>query len=471
MHTERGQSSGFLIVDALLADGDRARPGHLRTEGEQIAEVLSDELSREVLTALAARHGCEMVEGRARWLVPGGIDPHVHFALPVAGTVTVDDFASGSRAALAGGTTSIIDFVTPARDEPLPAAFATRLSEAESAACDYALHASVTGWRDEIPEELATCVERFGARSVKVYLAYLETIGLEGNDLVAALAAAANLDLTVLMHCEDGARIVQRQRALLAAGKCDPVAHAHSRPPQDEVSAVEAALLLAARTGCRPYVVHVSTAGALHAIAAARAAGQEVLAETCPQYLWRDEREYVAPFERAAAAVMSPPLRPRTDRDALRGAVAAGAFDVVATDHCSFSREQKTRGRDDFTRIPGGVAGVQHRLALLHTLLASEGGADPNAWVRLTSRRPAQVFGHYPRKGCLRPGSDADLVLWDPGAVSTISASSDEQAADQSLYEGQSVRGRADHVWLRGRRVVRDAVVTAVAGSGRYLGR
>lgn len=458
--------NGLVIGGATLVDGDGAREGTLRVEGERIAEVLPAGVDA---AAVAARHGAELVDGRGRWLIPGGVDPHVHFALPVSGTITCDDFASGTRAALAGGTTTIIDFVTPARGEPLRAAVEARLREASASVCDYSLHLSVTEWRDDMAAELRDVSREYGLRSVKFYMAYLETIGLEDDALAAAMKACADLGLTVLVHAEDGAEVARRQRTLLAAGETSPAAHPRSRPPEVEENAVRRALVLARAAGCRLYVVHVSTAGGIAAIAAARAAGQEVFAETCPQYLWLDESVYAAPFEQAAPFVMSPPLRAPAHRDALRAAVLRGDVDVIATDHCAFTRAQKARGRDDFTRIPGGVAGVAHRLALTYTRCVVEGGLAPDAWVRLVCRRPAEIFGLLPRKGSLAPGVDADLVLWDPAAPGVIANEGSQDGSDHTIYEGRRVQGRAERVWLRGLPVAIDGQVSASLAGGRCL--
>lgn len=460
----------YLIAGATLVDGSSARPGGLRTAGESIAEVLPAGLAGHDLADLAARHGCEVVDGTGTWLIPGAVDPHVHFGLRAGRVATSDDFLTGSRAALAGGTTTIIDFITPSRGEALMAAAEARFAESASSTCDYALHASVTQWRDGIAGELAACRRAWGLRSLKLYLAYLETIGLAGEPLAAAMRAAADLDLTVLVHCEDGARIAAEQRALLAAGRRGAGAHPRSRPPDSEESAVAGALALAERAGCRPYLVHLSTAGAVAAVAAARARGQRVLAETCPQYLLFDERVYEQDEALAACYVMSPPLRPASHRQALRSALAGGFFDVVATDHCSFDRAQKSEhGASDFTRIPGGAAGVEHRLVLLYTLGVATGLLAPADWVRLVATRPAEIFGLYPRKGSLLPGADADLVLWDPAPSWTIDAQRSHQRCDHSIYEGQAVRGRPVRVWSRGEVVYAEGRVQAAAGRGRHL--
>ncbi|HPF70120.1 MAG TPA: dihydropyrimidinase [Candidatus Krumholzibacteria bacterium] len=460
----------WLITGAALMTGDGERKGALRTAGGRIAEVLPADLGDEDADALAARHGATRVDGTGLVLVPGAVDPHVHFALPAGGTVTVDDFVSGSQAALAGGTTTIIDFITPSRKQTLVEASELRLAEAAACACDYALHGTVTSWRRDTPADLAAAADRYGLRSLKLYMAYLDSIGLEERDLAKAMGAAAELDLVVLLHCEDGAMIEGQIRELHEAGRRDPEAHALARTARAEGTAVRTAMALAGRTGARPYVVHISTGAAMAAIAAARADGRTVYAETCPQYLLLDEGAYRCPFEHAAAAVMSPPLRPACQADALRGLLGRGAFDVVATDHCAFNLAgQKDRGRDDFTRIPGGAPGVQERLALLWTLGVATGLITPADWVRLTAENPARIFGLWPRKGSLQPGADADLVLWDPFAERIITQATARSRADHSLWEGRRTVGAPVKVWSRGELVLDGERLDAPAGRGLYL--
>ncbi len=460
----------WLITGATLVTGDGLRPGAVRTAGGRIAEVLPADLGGEDPADLAARHGATVVDGAGRLLTPGGVDPHVHFALPAGGTVTIDDFVSGSQAALAGGTTTIIDFITPGRRETLVEASEARLVEAADCACDYALHGTVTSWHRETPADLAAAAERYGLRSVKLYMAYLDSIGLVERDLVHAMQAAAAEDLVVLLHCEDGEAIAGKTRELLESGRRGPDAHPLARTARTEGAAVRSAMVLADRTGCRPYVVHISTGAAMAAIAAARDDGRTVYAETSPQYLLLNDTVYLGEFARAAAAVMSPPLRSACQGDALRGLLARGAFDVVATDHCAFNLAgQKERGRDDFTRIPGGAPGVEERLALLWTLGVDTGLIDAPAWVRMTAENPARIFGLWPRKGSLRPGADADLVLWDPRARRTIGAATAHSRADHSLWEGRETVGAPVKVWSRGELVVDGGRVEAAAGRGLYL--
>lgn len=438
--------SGFVVTGALLVDGRGERPGSLVVRGGRIA----DELPAD---APVPNLGLPVVDGSGRWLMPGGVDPHVHFALPAGGQVTADDFMSGSRAALAGGTTTVIDFVTPERGQSLMEATEKRRREAEAATCEVRLHGSATWWHDGAAADLRAAVERFGLRSLKLYMAYLESIGLADDQLLAAMRAAAELDLTVLVHCELGSEVAARQQTLLAAGQTSPAAHPRSRPPEVEAAAVERALELAAQAGCHLYVVHVSCRESVAAIEAARARGQDVLAETCPQYLLLDDTRYDGPYPDAARAVISPPLRAAGQQDSLRQAVAAGAFDTLATDHCAFTDRQKEQGSSDFTRIPGGAAGVQHRLALTHTALVAEGMLCPPRWVELVAQRPAEIFGLGDSKGRLLSGYDADLVLWNPSWTGVIEGRTDLHPDTISLYEGLAVTGRAERVWRLGREV------------------
>ena len=436
--------SGLIITNARLIDADRDERGGLCAADGRIVEILAADMPADDLDALALRHNAEVIDAHGLWLIPGGVDPHVHFALPMAGTVTVDDFASGSRAALAGGTTTFIDFITPAPGASLIEATEARLLEAESSACDYSFHLTVTCWGPDTASEMKRCRDEFGLNSVKLYLAYLESIGLGDDDLFHAMRAAADLGLIVLLHCEDGKRVLARQHELLAAGRCGVDAHPDSRPAELEEASVRHALKLAARAGCRVYIVHASTAGAVEAVAWARDAGQDALVETCPQYLLLDDSKYRGDPVEAAACVMSPPLRPAGHGAALRRAVSQGMIDTVGTDHCSFTRAQKAAA-EDFTRIPNGAAGVQHRLGLLAAAVPELG---PRDWVRLVSRGPADLFLPEMRKGRLQAGYDADLVLWTPD-ISSFIIDDDAHRCDHSIYRGQQTAGSVRNVWQR----------------------
>jgi dihydropyrimidinase len=447
----------------LVSDG-RCRAGDVLLDGERIAAAGE---------GIAAPSAVQRVVDAAGCLVfPGGIDPHVHLELETQAGRCADDFLSGTRAALAGGTTTVIDFVTPGRDEPLAAALAVRQRAARRSACDYLLHMSVTSWRDGMEAELESCCRDAGIVSVKAYLAYRETIGVSDREFLSLLDAARRLRFLTMVHAESGDMVGYLQRRLLAEGRRSAAHHPDSRPPEVEGDAARRALLMARLAGVPLYIVHVSTQQAIEAVAAARRAGQAAIAETCPQYLLLDEALYRGAPAAAADAVMSPPLRSAEHRQALWQALAEGTVQALGTDHCPFAGEAKERhAEDDFTRIPGGSGGVEYRLSLLYTYGVAAGRITPARFVDLVATRPAKLFGLYPRKGALRPGSDADLVVWDPEKRWTVKAAEQRQRGGSTLYEGMELRGAPRAVISRGETVCHEGRLEAEAGRGRWLGR
>ena len=434
------------------------------------ADVLVDGERIEAVSSEIPPAGARVIDATGRLVLPGAIDPHVHMALPIGGGVTSsDDFVSGSAAALAGGTTTLIDFVTPAPDQSLKSAVKARKAEAEAALCDWSLHASVVSWRDDSAREMAWCVEQ-GLPSFKVYLSYQERgLGLRDGDLLRVMAAAAASRGRVLAHCENGDAVSFLRERLLAQGRRAPRFHAQSRLPEVEEEAVRRAIALAGLAECALYVVHVSTAAAAEAIRHARSRGLAVDGEACPHHLLLDESRYEG--EDAADFVMSPPLRPASEPPALWRAIAGRVLDVVSTDHCPFSRSDRVRDLSDFTRIPNGVAGVEHRLPLLWTHGVLSGRISENRFVELVSTAPARLFGLAPRKGLVQPGADADLVIWDPDRAWEIRAATQRQRCDTTVYEGLRVRGRAETVLLRGRIVVEGGELTGRPNGGRFVAR
>ena len=435
--------------------------GDLRCRDGRIAE-LGSELEHLV--------GEEVIDASGLYVFPGGVDPHVHMSLPVAGTVSCDDFETGTAAAVAGGPTTILDFVHPARGESLLSALAARRQEAATAVTDYGFHMALTWWSDQVPGQMAECVAS-GLPSFKVYLAYKATVGLDDADVVQALAAAAGLPALILVHAEHGEMIELLRDRLAAEGKLEPKYHAISRPPALEGEATNRIAVLAATVGATLYVVHVTCRQSLAALAAARRNGWAVSGETCPQYLLLDDSVYDRPDFEGAAYVIAPPLRPRDHQAALWEALANGDLEIVATDHCPFTMAQKRLGERDFRAIPGGAAGVEHRLALLYTHGVGEGRIDLHRFVDLVSTRPAKRFGLYPRKGEIAPGSDADLVLWDPEATATISAATHHQRCDRTPFEGFSVRGLPAKVIAGGEVRFTDGELRVERGAGRFLER
>jgi dihydropyrimidinase len=336
---------------------------------------------------------------------------------------------------------------------------------------DYGLHMAVTWWGEETAAEMRRCVE-LGVPSFKTYLAYKDTVGLEDRDLVRVFAAAAELDALVLVHAEHGDVVEHLRDRLAAAGELGPAAHPRSRPPEVEGEATARAAMMAAVTGASLYVVHVTCRPAVEAIRAAQSARHRVAGETCPQYLLLDVNAYDAPDFEGAAYVLAPPLRAALHQQVLWQALRDGTLEIVATDHCPFDLAgQKEIGRTDFRRIPGGAAGVEHRLGLLWTFGVGAGRLDERRFVELVSAAPARRFGLYPRKGTIREGSDADLVVWDPQATATISARTHRHRCDCSIYEGFELVGAPTTVVAAGEVRFEDGELAVERGAGRFLER
>jgi dihydropyrimidinase len=449
--------AGTIVSDGRIFQGD------ILIADEKIAAV-----GKKIAKAAGADR---VIEAAGYEIFPGGVDPHVHLELETPAGISSDDFASGSRAALAGGTTSILDFVTPGRSEALLAALAARKAAARKSLCDYGLHMSITSLNEGTAAELALC-RREGIASLKTYLAYKETIGLGDDEFLAALDLARRLNFLVMVHAESGDMVAYLQKKLLAQGKTAAAYHPFSRPPEVEGDAVRRSLLMARLAGAPLYIVHVSSRQGVEAISVARQAGQNVIGETCPQYLLLDESRYRGGGSAAAAVVMSPPLRAEEHQAALWEALAAGYIQTLATDHCPFTlKEKKKFAAADFTMIPNGCGGIEHRLSLLYTFGVQSGKIPLTRFVDLVSTRPAKIFGLYPRKGAIRAGSDADLVIWDPGVKHTISAARQWQRCDHTVYQGIKLRGAPRLVFSRGVAVFENGKINADPGRGEYLAR
>ena len=332
------------------------------------ADLLTDEGRISLIGHLNGDTGAgKVIDATGMYILPGGVDPHVHMHLPAAAAgYSSDDFLTGSRAALFGGTTTIIDFVTPNRGEPLPHALEKRMREAENSLTDYSFHVSPVEWRRSTADEITECI-RMGVTSFKVYMAYKKTIGLDDKDLLKVMTAVGRAGGIVTVHCEEGDAIETLRERYYHDNHTSPLYHALSRPAHLEAAAVKRAIELAARTDCPLYIVHVSAKESLQYIRQARSKGERVYGETCPQYLLLNDTKYTGTFEETAPYVISPPLRTADDSKALWEALADGTLNTVGTDHCPFTMEQKKAGINDFRKIPGGAGGVEHRLALLYT--------------------------------------------------------------------------------------------------------
>ena len=454
---------GILVKNADIITAQRRWLGDIRCRQGRIVE-LGQGLDPGV--------GEESLDAGDLLVFPGGVDPHVHMQLPVAGTVSADDFESGTAAALAGGTTTVIDFVHPQRGEDFVEALRARREEAQTAVADYGLHMAVTWWGEQTAEWIERCVREEGIPSFKIYMAYLETVGLGDQEIIRVLETTGRLGAVVLVHAEHGPIIEHLKEALFAAGQTGPAAHPRSRPPEAEGEANARVAMMARHTGAQIYIVHVTCRQALQAIAEARRYGQRIWAETCPQYLLLDESVYDLPDFESAAYVIAPPIRATEHQEPLWKAVADGTLQTVGTDHCPFDLAgQKELGSDDFRLIPGGAAGVEHRLALLYTHGVNPGRIDLHRFVDLVSTSPARIFGLYPRKGTIEVGSDADLVLWDPAATATVSAATHHHRCDRSIFEGFQTTGAPVTVIASGEIRYHDGTLRVETGAGRFLSR
>ena len=422
--------------------------------------------------ALDAPAGAEIVDAGGQYVMPGGIDPHTHMELPFMGTVSSDDFFTGTAAGLAGGTTSILDFVIPAPGEPLLDAYHAWRGRAQKAAADYGFHVAVTWWDDTVHADMGALVREEGVNSFKHFMAYKNAIMVSDETMFHSFRRALELGAMPTVHAENGELVYQLQRELMAAGDIAPAAHARSRPPTVEGEAADRAIRFAQVIATPLYIVHVSTADATEAITRARAAGQRVYGEVLAGHLLLDESVYDTPdFARAAAHVMSPPFRPRSHSDALWNGLRAGNLQTTATDHCCFNAGQKAAGRDDFTLIPNGTGGIEDRMGVLWTHGVGTGRLTRQEFVAVTSTNAARIFNLYPRKGSLIVGADADLVVWDPAATRTISAATHRMNVDFNIFEGLELTGVPSHTVAGGAIVYARGDLRAVRGAGRYLRR
>jgi dihydropyrimidinase len=455
---------GILIKNGEIITASDRFVGDVYCDGGTIKAVAPD-LSTQ-------RADDTVIDASGQLVLPGGVDAHVHMELPFMGTESSDDFETGTAAGVAGGTTTIVDFVIPARGQHLLDGLAMWREKARKAVADYAFHMAVTWFSDRTLSELEACVREHGIPSFKTFMAYRGAIGIEDPELIEVMETASRLGALVTVHAEHGDAVVALQKKFVREGKLTPKYHAMSRPSPVEGEATGRAIMLARLMGNPVYIVHLTCKEALSAVVEARNRGQVVMAETCPQYLLLDDSVYEKPDFEGAAYVMSPPIRPKGHQDALWAALAAGHIQTVATDHCPFNQVgQKDMGKDDFTKIPNGAAGIENRLALLWTYGVLENRIDIHRFVDLFATQPAKIFGLYPRKGSLVPGGDADLVVFDPSASGSISAKTHHHRCDRNIFEGFAVKGKPTSVIVNGRVQFKDGKLDVQRGAGRYLPR
>ncbi len=447
------------------------RGGTLVTaDGRQRADLLCrDGRIAAVGIGLEAEPGAEVIDAGGCYVMPGGIDPHTHMQLPMMGTVVADDFFTGTAAAAAGGTTTILDFVGPEKGQSPLEAFAVWRGWAAKAAIDYGLHMTVSWWGAQFAAEMESLVRDHGITSFKFFLAYKGGLMLPDEDLIAGFLRCRELGALPMVHAENGDLIAHLQAKLLAEGVTSPLGHVLSRPSQCEGEATGRAIAIAEIVGVPLYLVHVSAAEAVQAIAQAQARGVKVIGETLPGFLAIDDSVYrSANFDFAAGHVMSPPYRPKGHQEVLWNAVQSGTLSTTGTDHCCFTKAQKRLGQDKFTKIPNGCGGVEDRLHVLWHLGVNGGRISPEQFVALTSTNAAKTFNLWPRKGALEVAADADIIVFDPARRKTLSAATHHQNTDFSVWEGMEVRGVVVHTLSRGAHIWADGDLRAEAGWGSY---
>ena len=443
----------LLIRNGEIVTADSRSRADIYCEGETITRIGR---------GLEAPAGAQVVDATGKLVFPGFIDPHVHITLPFMGTLAKDTYETGSRAALVGGTTTLIEMCCPSRTDDALGGFEHWMAQAAGrSACDFTFHMGATRYDPATQAQLREIVRR-GISSFKVFLAYKGAFGIDDSELYGVLKLARELGVVVTAHCENETLVAERQRELLAAGRTGPGEHHESRPPVVEAEGVSHLMTFAEVTGAHTYIVHLSCERALARAIAARRRGVHVSVETLIQYLVLDKTWAERPDFEGAKYVMSPPLRDAANQAVLWNGLRDGLIQTVATDHAPFDfQSQKQMGRSDFTRIPNGIPSLEERINLLYTHGVRAGRIDLHTLVNAASTRVAKEFDLFPRKGTIQPGADADLVVFDPDYRGVISAKTQHMNVDYSAFEGWKIEGRPSVVTVRGEVAVRD---------GRFVG-
>lgn len=413
-----------------------------------------------------------IIDAKGRLVIPGGIDPHTHMELPFGGTSASDDFNTGTVAAAHGGTTTIIDFAVQGKGQSLNQALDVWFQKAEGkTSIDYGFHLICTDLPDERLPELKSLIDQ-GVTSFKLFMAYPGVFLVDDGTIYKAMVAAGENGGLICMHAENGVVIDVLVKRALAAGHTAPKYHALTRPTRAEAEGVHRAIALAEIAKSPVYIVHLSSSDALDEVTRARDMGIPAFAETCPQYLFLDYSVYEQKGFEGAKYVMTPPIREKWNQDKLWRGLQYNDLQVVSTDHCPFCmKEQKELGKDDFSKIPNGGPGVEHRMSLIYNGGVVGGRISVNRFVEIVSTAPAKIFGLFPRKGTIAVGSDADIVIFDPNEEMTISARTHHMNVDYSAYEGVKVRGVTKTVLSRGELVIEEGRYVGRKGSGRFLKR
>jgi len=448
-----------LIKNGTIVTADRTYKADVLIEGESITAIGSDLKGDKVIDAA----GC--------FIMPGGIDPHTHLDMPFMGTNSADDYESGTKAALSGGTTMVVDFCIPGNGQRLMDAWKDWDARASKAATDYSYHMCITYWNDQVRADMADVVNK-GVTTFKHFMAYKGALMVNDDEMFASFRRCAELGAMPLVHAENGDVVAALQQKLLAEGITGPEGHAYSRPPEVEGEAANRAIMLADAAGVPLYIVHTSSIPAHEAIQRARALGKRVYGEPLIQHLVLDEGEYMnKDWVHAARRVMSPPFRDKKNQEDLWNGLRAGSLQVVATDHCAFTTKQKEIGLTDFTKIPNGTGGLEDRMPVLWTHGVGTGRLTMNEFVAVTSSNIAKILNLYPKKGAVLVGADADLVIWDPEATKTVSASTQVSVIDYNVFEGQKLKGLPRLTLSRGETVYENGKVSAKTGRGKFVAR
>jgi len=442
------RSDKTFVADIFISDGKISQIGNLKDIKEKIDKT---------------------IDANGFTIFPGGLDPHVHMYLPTPAGYSSDDFNTGSKAALFGGTTTLLDFVTPRKGQTLTEALKQRISEAKNSLCDYSFHVSTIEWTEHTENEIKECFQA-GITSFKVYMAYKGSVGLDDVDLQKVLKVVGKAGGLVTVHCELGDEIDVLRNQFVSEGKIESKYHALSRPAELEAHAVQKVVDYAKEANCTVYIVHVSSKESLKIIEKAQKSGQKVFAETCPHYLLLDDSKYEGTFAQTVRYVISPPLRKKADQEALWTSIQQGVVSTLGTDHCPFNLCQKSAGIKDFRKVPNGAGGVDHRMTLLYTYGIIENKITWNQYVDITSTQAAKIFGIYPQKGEIAVGSDADLVIWNPEKENTISAENHHQNCDLEIYEGFKTKGAPEFVIKNGEIVIERGKILSNQ-KGKFLKR
>jgi dihydropyrimidinase len=452
----------LLIKNGEIVTADSRYHADIYIEDETVTRIGRD---------LDARAEAEVIDASGKLVFPGFIDPHVHIYLPFMATFAKDTHETASIAALIGGTTTYIEMCCPSRMDDALEGYHLWKSKAEgNSACDYSFHMAVTKFDDNTEGQLREIV-RDGITSFKIFLAYKNFFGLEDGEMYQVLALARQLGVIVTAHCENAELVARLQQSLLVAGKTGPEWHEPSRPQSVEAEGTNRFATFLENTGATGYVVHLSCEPALKAALAAKERGVRISVESVVPHLFLDKSYAERPGVEGMKYVMSPPLRDKRNQKVLLNALETGLIDTVGTDHCPFDKEQKLLGKEAFTQIPNGLAGIEERVNLLYTYAVKRGSLDLHRFVDAASTRPAKLFGLFPRKGTVAVGSDADLAIYDPSYKGVLSAKTQHANNDYNAFEGMEIEGRPSVVTVQGRVQVRDGKFVGERGRGQLIKR